>query len=111
MPPQRQVFLGIGLLASWVVVGTLGYLTVEEGWSLLDAFYMTIITVTTVGYREGPPLPPPAQRFSTSGEGGGWRARSLSSRTITCCAASARSAGLSPKGSSGKVCRSASSTR
>ncbi len=31
--------------------GTVGYVIVE-GWSWWDAFYMTIITVTTVGYRE-----------------------------------------------------------
>lgn len=40
-----------------VVLGTLGYMIVE-GASLLDALYMTIITVTTVGYREVFPLGP-----------------------------------------------------
>jgi voltage-gated potassium channel len=34
-----------------IVVGTLGYVEIE-GWDLWDAFYMTIISVTTVGYRE-----------------------------------------------------------
>jgi len=33
------------------LIGTLGYIEIE-GWSAWDAFYMTIITVTTVGYRE-----------------------------------------------------------
>ena len=33
------------------VVGTLGYMLIE-GWSAWDAFYMTVITVTTVGYGE-----------------------------------------------------------
>lgn len=36
-------------------VGTVGYVVIE-GWSLWDAFYMTIITVTTVGYREVHPM-------------------------------------------------------
>ncbi len=40
-----------------VVLGTIGYMIVE-GASLLDALYMTIITVTTVGYREVFPLGP-----------------------------------------------------
>jgi voltage-gated potassium channel len=31
--------------------GTIGYMLIE-GWGAWDAFYMTVITVTTVGYRE-----------------------------------------------------------
>jgi voltage-gated potassium channel len=34
-----------------IVVGTVGY-RVVEGWPLFDALYMTVITVTTVGYLE-----------------------------------------------------------
>ena len=45
----------VALLAWIVAVGTLGYMLIE-GWSAWDAFYMTIITVTTVGYREVHPL-------------------------------------------------------
>lgn len=33
------------------LAGTLGYIEIE-GWGAWDAFYMTIISVTTVGYRE-----------------------------------------------------------
>jgi voltage-gated potassium channel Kch len=32
--------------------GTLGFRFVEDGWSWFDAFYMTVISVTTVGYGE-----------------------------------------------------------
>jgi len=39
------------LLATVIFGGTLGYVVIE-GWSAWDAFYMTIITVTTVGYSE-----------------------------------------------------------
>lgn len=42
----------VGLI---VVCGTVGYV-VLEGWSPWDAFYMTIITLTTVGYREVHPM-------------------------------------------------------
>lgn len=38
-------------LAVVTVAGVLGYM-VLEGWSFTDALYMTVITVTTVGYRE-----------------------------------------------------------
>src|SRR3954471_13655057 len=37
------------------VAGTVGYVLIE-GWSPWDAFYMTVITVTTVGYGEVHPL-------------------------------------------------------
>jgi voltage-gated potassium channel len=41
----------VALLLLIIAGGTLGYVEIE-GWGLWDAFYMTIITVTTVGYRE-----------------------------------------------------------
>lgn len=41
----------IGLLLGVLVVGTVGYSSIE-GWGLFDAFYMTVITMTTIGYRE-----------------------------------------------------------
>jgi len=42
------------LLSLWVV-GTIGYVFIEK-YSWFDAFYMTIITVATVGYQEVHPL-------------------------------------------------------
>ncbi len=63
--PQRQVLLGAVLLIAWVGLSTAGYLLVEPGWSLLDAFYMTVITITTVGYREVHPLTPGGQVLTT----------------------------------------------
>jgi voltage-gated potassium channel len=48
----KQRFLTIGaVLLGATLVGTLGFRLVE-GWPLFDAFYMTIITLTTVGYGE-----------------------------------------------------------
>ncbi len=41
----------MSLITLMVVFGTAGYMWVEK-WSFLDSFYMTIITLTTVGYRE-----------------------------------------------------------
>jgi voltage-gated potassium channel len=41
----------VALLVLIVMGGTAGYVVIE-GWGGWDAFYMTIITVTTVGYRE-----------------------------------------------------------
>jgi voltage-gated potassium channel len=47
--------LSVLLLTTVLVVGTAGYV-VLEGWGIFDAFYMTITTVTTVGYAEIHPL-------------------------------------------------------
>jgi voltage-gated potassium channel len=47
------------------VVGTLGYMLIE-GWSAWDAFYMTVITVTTVGYGEVHPLSSPGRAFTVA---------------------------------------------
>src|SRR3954468_19842643 len=47
--------LSVVLLASIVAIGTAGYVIIE-GWDVFDAFYMTITTVTTVGYGEIHPL-------------------------------------------------------
>ena len=47
----RHAFRGAMLLALILLVGTLGYVLLE-GWPVLDALYMTIITITTVGFGE-----------------------------------------------------------
>ncbi len=46
-----------GFLALFAVllIGTAGY-RIIEGWSFLDSFYMTVITLATVGYGEIHPL-------------------------------------------------------
>ncbi len=51
MRPSRRVLLGVFWLAAVVIVGVVGY-QVIEGWNFLDAIYMTVTTITTVGYRE-----------------------------------------------------------
>ncbi len=47
---RRLAFIAL-TVALLLVIGTAGFV-VLEGWSVGDAFYMTLITVTTVGYRE-----------------------------------------------------------
>lgn len=39
-----------------IAVGTAGYVVIDPGWRLIDALYMTVITLTTVGFREVQPL-------------------------------------------------------
>ncbi len=43
------------LLSTVIITGVLGYMVIED-YVLVDAFYMTIITVSTVGFREVQPL-------------------------------------------------------
>src|SRR5438132_2805169 len=49
--PLRRFRLAAVLLAIVITVGVTGYMVID-GWSLLDSFYMVIITISTVGYTE-----------------------------------------------------------
>jgi voltage-gated potassium channel len=51
------------LLLFLPLAGTAGYMLLE-GWSFLDALYMTVITLTTVGFREVRPLDDSGQIFT-----------------------------------------------
>src|SRR5437870_11507814 len=56
MQPLLKRFLFIaGLLTTTQFIGALGFMYVE-GWTFFDSFYMTLITLTTVGYGEVHPL-------------------------------------------------------
>lgn len=46
-----KIYYFIFLLVLITTGGTVGYMVIE-GWSLIDSFYMTIITISTVGFRE-----------------------------------------------------------
>lgn len=63
MKSLNKVIWGILALVATIAVGTIGY-EIIEGWSFLDSIYMTITTITTVGYREVHPLSNPGRIFS-----------------------------------------------
>ncbi len=51
--PVKKLYLAGGLMLSMFALGIVGYSLLGEGhWSLLDCAYMTVITLTTVGYSE-----------------------------------------------------------
>ncbi len=52
---RRRIFRVALLLGAAIVLGTAGYTTLE-GWPVLDALYMTVITLSTVGFTEVHPL-------------------------------------------------------
>ncbi len=50
MRTWRRVLFLIAALLAVLTAGVVGYMVIE-GWSFLDAIYMTVTTVTTVGYK------------------------------------------------------------
>lgn len=53
----------LSAFCSCLGIGTLGYRFIE-GWDWLDALYMTVITITTVGFHEENPLSPEGKVFT-----------------------------------------------
>jgi voltage-gated potassium channel len=51
----RRALLIAGTLLTMLCLGTVGFCLIE-GYGAFDAFYMTLITITTVGYQEVRPL-------------------------------------------------------
>jgi voltage-gated potassium channel len=56
-PVSRRIYVGflwsIGILAAILAIGTVGYRLIGgEKYSLLDCFYMTFITIATIGFSE-----------------------------------------------------------
>jgi len=63
MSPRRRLLWGVCALVIIIAAGAIGYVIIE-GWSFIDALYMTIITITTVGYNEVHPLTTTGRIFS-----------------------------------------------
>ncbi len=61
---SRYIVQFLLLLVFIFTIGTSGYYFIEEGWTLEEAFYMTAITVTTVGFGEIQPLSTPGRYFT-----------------------------------------------
>jgi voltage-gated potassium channel len=52
------------MLVGWTLVGTVGFTTIE-GWPVVDSLYMTITTLSTVGYGEIHPLSGAGRLFAS----------------------------------------------
>jgi voltage-gated potassium channel len=53
----RPFLIVLSLVGSMVLLGTLGYMVIE-GWPFIDSLFMTMITMTTIGYGEVRTLTP-----------------------------------------------------
>lgn len=60
---KNKFYLAIGLLISLLCVGVLGYRFIAD-YNWVDALYMTVITIATVGYGEVTPLDDAAKLFT-----------------------------------------------
>lgn len=60
----KKALFAISLFIIAISIGVIGY-AIIEGWSFSKAFYMTIITITTVGFREVEPLSDIGMYFTT----------------------------------------------
>ena len=58
-----KIYFPLGILLLTTVVGTAGYITIEH-YNLLNAFYMTVITMATVGFSEVHPLSDAGKMFT-----------------------------------------------
>jgi voltage-gated potassium channel len=61
---RRLMWVGFAL-AGVLAYGVAGYMALE-GWSLVDALYMTVTTLTTVGFTEARPLDASGRLFTVS---------------------------------------------
>ena len=51
MVGTRHLIFSLSILILIVAAGTIGYMMIE-GWPFVDALYMTVITISTVGFKE-----------------------------------------------------------
>lgn len=55
-----RALMAIGFV---LLAGTVGYMVIE-GWTVLDSLYMTVITITTIGFEEVHQLSPAGEAFT-----------------------------------------------
>lgn len=59
----KEIWYSLATLFVVLVGGTVGFIVIDD-YNLLDAFYMTVITVSTVGFGEVMPLSPEGRVFT-----------------------------------------------
>ncbi len=62
-PSLKRLRIGLVVLSIIFLTAVCGY-WMADGWTLLDAVYMVVVTLSTVGYKEVHPLTPTLQLFT-----------------------------------------------
>ncbi len=60
----NKLYISLGLVLAIVIIGIIGFIVIEH-YNILDAFYMTVITVATVGFQEVHPLSEHGKLFTS----------------------------------------------
>ncbi len=60
-----RIAISLGVAVIIVVLGSAGFMIIEEDYSFVEAFYMTVITISTVGFREVHELGPSGMIFTS----------------------------------------------
>lgn len=60
---NRQIIVALGVCMGVVAAGTLGYVMIED-YTVLEGIYMSVITITTVGFGEVKPLSEAGRGFT-----------------------------------------------
>ena len=63
METSKHLVISTILSVIIIVAGTAGYMLIE-GWDFLDSLYMTVITISTVGFMEVQPMGDPGHLFT-----------------------------------------------
>jgi voltage-gated potassium channel len=61
---QQNIRIALALLIAIMIIGVAGYVFIEN-FTLVEAFYMTVITVSTVGFKEVHEMDPAGQIFTS----------------------------------------------